>query len=232
MTPAAALERELEAEHLADRAARLLLRAGALIEVHGQAYAVRFGQGRRPMLTIDEPAFRKLAPQLTPRGQGWRLAPAAPPAPGLGRPGLVEGERAIAAPDGQMVVRRANLAEAPLDWLWRRGHLSAVQHAAGERLAADAHAAEASASLTMRWDPTPRGGGQRLDPMERATAARQRLRRAITAVGREGEAVLRPICIARTSLAAVERSLGLRPRTGKAALRAALQRLAAHYGMA
>jgi hypothetical protein len=77
-----AFERALEAEHLAVRAERLLRRPGALIEVKGLGYVVRFGPRRRAMLTVDEAAFRVLARDgaLAPRREGgWRLVkPLAP----------------------------------------------------------------------------------------------------------------------------------------------------------
>lgn len=228
---AGALERDLAAEHLADRAARLLARAGATIEAAEGVYAVRFARGRRPMLKIDEQAFGKLARRLVPNGAGgWRLAESRV-RPTAGRPGFVEGEKIVIEADGRVVARRANLGEAPLDWLLRRGHLTAVEHAAGERLAADAHAAGVIGRLTMRWDPTPRGGS-RSEPAERALAARQRLGRAMSVLGPDALAILTPICVMQAPLRAVEAMLGLKPRTGKAALRAALQRLTAHYGMA
>lgn len=232
MNAAGILESELEAEHLADRAARLLARAGSVIEAKGLAYAVRFARGRRPMLVIDEAAFRKLVSRLIPRGEGgWRLSPQSP-APPPGRPGFVEGEKTIVEPDGRTVTRRANLGEAPLDWLLRRRHITRAEYAAGERLSADAHASGLIGRLTMQWDPTPRGGGSRIEPMERAYIARQRLGRAMEAVGAEAMPILTLICLTGTSLQGTEVALGMRPRTGRAALKAALQRLAAHYGMA
>lgn len=233
MSAAAVLEHDLQAEHLADRAARLLARAGSVIEARGLAYAVRFARGRRPMLLIDEAAFRKLFPRLLPRGDGgWRLSPQSP-SPPPGRPGFVEGEKTVTEPDGRATTHRANLGEAPLDWLLRRKHITAAERAAGERLAADAHASGIIGRLTMRWDPTPRsGGGSRIEPMERAYTARQRLGRAMEAVGAEAMPILTLICLTGTSLQGTEVALGMKPRTGRAALKAALQRLTAHYGMA
>ncbi len=230
MSAAAIVERDLEAEHLADRAARLLARAGSVIEARGLAYAVRFARGRKPMLTIDEAAFRKLMHQLVPRPEGgWRLGRAPQPMP-PGRPGVVEGEKVVVE-NGEAMTHRANLGADPLDWLFSRGLLSAVERAAGRRLEADAHASGLLGRLTMNWDPTPRGGGPRLEPAERAIGAKARMARAMMALAPEQRAILSPICLHGASLQATEVALGLKPRTGKAALRAALQRLAAHYGM-
>src|SRR3954463_13408267 len=71
----------LEAEHLAARAERLLRRPGALIEVKGLGYVVRFGPRRRAMLTVDEGAFRVPARGGAP---GSRAAPRGPRGPGPG----------------------------------------------------------------------------------------------------------------------------------------------------
>jgi hypothetical protein len=57
-----------------------------------------------------------------------------------------------------------NLAESPLSWLRARGHMSARQFEAGERLRADYDTAALGPRVTMRWDPSPRSGGRRGPP--------------------------------------------------------------------
>ena len=53
-----------------------------------------------------------------------------------------------------------NLAESPLAWLAARGHVSARQGEAGERLRADYEMAGLGPRVTMRWDAArARGGG-------------------------------------------------------------------------
>jgi hypothetical protein len=233
----AALERQLEAERLAGRAARLLGRPGALIEVKGLGYVVRFGPRRRAMLTVDEAAFRVLArePGLAVRREGgWRLARTAAEAPPPGRPGVIEGERTVVEEGGVRVALKANLGESPLAWLARRGGLEPVEAAAGERLREDFQKAGTVGRLTMDWDAQPRsaGGGARLEPALRARAAKDRIAAALAAVGPGLREILERVCLAETALQAAERELGLPRRAGKAVLKLALRRLAIHYRMA
>jgi DNA-directed RNA polymerase specialized sigma24 family protein len=87
----------------------------------------------------------------------------------------------------------------------------------------------------MAWDAGPRAKGGRgagIEPAERARAAKDRIARALAAVGPGLKEVLEQVCFAGTALEAAERSLGLPRRSGKTVLKLALQRLAAHYGLA
>ncbi|MGR4866193.1 DUF6456 domain-containing protein [Caulobacter sp. LARHSG274] len=233
-----AFEQALEAERLAGRAARLLQRPGALIEVKGLGYVVRFGPRRRAMLSVDEAAFRVLLRDeaLAPRREGGWCAVvrrSAPPAPPPGRPGVIEGERVVIEGSGQHVVLKANLGESPLAWLARRGGLEPVEAAAGERLREDFQRAGSVGRLTMDWDAQPRsaGGGPRLDPALRARAAKDRIAAALEAVGPGLREMLERVCLAETALQVAERELGLPRRAGKTVLKLALQRLAMHYRM-
>ena len=236
----AVFERALEAERLAGRAERLLRRPGALIEVKGLGYVVRFGARQRAMLTVDEAAFRVLArdgARASRREGGWRLVKplAPPPPPPPGRPGVIEGERVVIEGSGEHVVLKANLGESPLAWLSRRGGLEPVEAAAGERLREDFQRAGSVGRLTMDWDAQPRstgGSGPRLDPALRARAAKDRIAAALAAVGPGLREILERVCLAETALQVAERELGLPRRAGKAVLKLALQRLAAHYRMA
>jgi hypothetical protein len=235
----AVFEQALEAERLAVRAERLLRRPGALIEVKGLGYVVRFGARQRAMLAVDEPAFRMLARDgaLAPRREGgWRLIkPLAPPMPPPGRPGVIEGERVVIEGSGEHVVLKANLGESPLAWLARRGGLEPVEAAAGERLREDFQRAGSVGRLTMDWDAQPRstgGGGPRLDPALRARMAKDRIAAALAEVGPGLREILERVCLAETALQVAERELGLPRRSGKTVLKLALQRLAVHYRMA
>jgi hypothetical protein len=235
-------EAELEARRLAERAMRLLSRPGAVIEAQGLGYGVRLGASRRRsvMLVLDEVAFQALAREATlkvrPQG-GWTMTERpelfAPPP---GRPGVIEVE--VEAPDGGKV--RRNLGESPIAWLARRRDgqgqpwLSSVEAAAGERLREEFESLGTQGRTTMRWDLTPRvsGGRPGLAPAERDHAARERIAKALAAVGPGLREILERVCLLGSALETAERSLKLPRRAGKTVLKLALQRLAQHYRMA
>lgn len=239
----------MSAERLAARAAGILSRPGAWIESGDSLYLVRGSpdRRRRPLLRIDEAAFRALvaSPGLRPRATGgYTLAPTRasprPPAPPPGRPGVREGERLVPDPDGRLVARKVNLGESPIAWLAGRRDangepfLTPSEAAAGERLRDDFHLAGTLGRLTMAWDAGPRAKGGRgagIEPAERARGAKDRIARALAAAGPGLKEMLEHVCFAGTALDAAERSLGLPRRSGKTVLKLALQRLAAHYGL-
>lgn len=228
------------------RARRLLMRPGGWIEAAaGGGYALRAGPDRRSrvLMTVDEAGFRRLVaePGLSPRpGGGWtgrRTGGEARPAREPGRPGVVEGVRAVMDGEGRMRSLRANLAPSPIAWLSGRrdaaGRLwiERAERAAAERLAADAEIALAGPSLTMRWDALPRSGGgsaARVEPGDRALAAARRVEAALAACG-PARRMVEAVCIQASALQAAEQGLGLRRRQGKAVLKAGLKALAAHY---
>lgn len=231
-----------------ERALRALARPGAWLDAaEGGAYVVRVSadRRRRAALRLDEADFAALArdPGLRVRpGGGWRLTravvPAATPAPG--RPSLIEGRRRVNGPDGQSAMKSVNLGESPVAWLARRrdaegrAWLTLVEVAAAEKLRDDFVIAGTVGRLTMAWDAGPRtrgGRGPGVDPAERARDAKDRIARALTAVGPGLRDILEHVCFAGTALEAAERSLGLPRRAGKTVLKLALGRLAAHYGL-
>ena len=233
-------------EHAFERARALLQRPNAWLGVEGAAYAVRLGPDRRARiaLTLDEAGFRALVgrPGLRPRpAGGWtaRQDRVETPSP-AGRPGVIEGERAVMQPDGRLAIRRANLGESPIAWLARRRDadgrplLTPAQIAAGERLRAEAERALAGPSLTMRWDALPRSGGgssARVEPTDQALSAARRVDLALAACGPRLRPIVERICIRGASLQLAETGLGLRRRQGKLLLREGLQALAQHYGI-
>ena len=238
-------------EHAIERARTLLRRPNAWLGIDGAAYALRLGPDRRARiaLLLDEAGFRGLVerPGLRPRpAGGWTArqdrieTPPAPP----GRPGVIEGERAVMQPDGRLAIRRANLGESPIAWLARRRDaegrplLTPAQIAAGERLRTEGERALAGPSLTMRWDALPRsssgaGGGSsaRVEPTDQALSAARRVEAALTACGPRLRPIVERICIRDASLQLAETGLGLRRRQGKLLLREGLQALAQHYGI-
>ena len=231
----------MSAEALAARAAVMLARPGAWLDEADGVYLVRNApdRRRRPLMRLDETAFRALVrgPGLKPRKDGgWMTLPEPTSSsnPPPGRPGVIEGERLVAEPDGRLVTRKVNLGESPIAWLAHRGQLTTVEAAAGERLRDDFHIAGTLGRLTMSWDAGPRNQGGRgsvAEPAERARAAKDRIARALDAVGPGLKEVLEHVCLAGTALEAAERSLGLPRRSGKTVLKLALQRLARHYGL-
>ena len=127
-----------------------------------------------------------------------------------------------------------NLAESPLAWLARRGHVSAVQLLASERLRADFTRAQLGARVTMRWDPLPArsvGQGGPPDLSGGQLAAKARFEAAAAACGPGlSDIAWRVICQGE-GLEAAERALGWPVRAGKLVLQLALDRLVGHYGL-
>lgn len=238
----ATFDRELEARRQAERAMRLLARPGAVVEAQGGGYGVRLGASRRRrvMLTLDEAGFQTLAREATlkirPQGGWTMIARPEPMSPPPGRPGVIEEEVVLS---GTSKPVRRNLGESPITWLARRRDrdgqpwLTPVEAAAGERLREDFERLGSQGRLTMRWDAARVDGGRpaALTPTERDHAARQRIARALEAVGPGLREILERICLMGSALEAAESALKLPRRTGKTVLKLALQRLARHYRM-
>jgi len=134
-----------------------------------------------------------------------------------------------------------NDAESHLAWLHRRRGrdgqplINAVSFAAGERLRRDLTIANMLPSATMRWDGLPAtSGGGRPDPAaatDAMVAARQRVVRAMRAVGSDFEGLLVDVCGFLKGIEQIERERGWPARSAKIVLDMALVRLAAHYGL-
>ncbi|MEI9850604.1 MAG: DUF6456 domain-containing protein [Sphingomonas sp.] len=128
-----------------------------------------------------------------------------------------------------------NLAESPLSWLRARGHVSARQFEAGERLRADYEMAALGPRVTMRWDAARetgrRGAPEPLDPTLAQIAAKRRFDAAIAAAGPGLADVLWRVVCAGEGLAAAEKALGWPSRAGKLVLGLALERVADHLGL-
>jgi len=229
-------------DRLATRAADGLARPGAFLEAAGGGYALRLtpDRRRRPLLLIEEAVFLRLVtdPGLKPRAAGGWIAASlpGPPPPPPGRPGVVIGERPVIEADGRSGVRAANLGESPIAWLARRRDangqpwLTPQEAAAGERLRDDFYRAGSVGRLTMDWSGMARaGGGARVDPAERARAAKGRVAAALEAAGPGLREMLERVCLGGSALEAAERNLGLPRRAGKTVLKLALGRLAQHY---
>jgi hypothetical protein len=153
-------------------------------------------------------------------------------------------ERAIE--DGHVVAKRSatrgprsvtvNLAESPLTWLHARGHVTARQCEAGERVRADYEMAALGPRVTMRWDAAPaargrRGPPQGLDPTLAQISAKRRFDGAVAAAGPGLADILWRVVCAGEGLVAAEKALGWPSRAGKLVLGLALDRVADHYGL-
>jgi Domain of unknown function (DUF6456) len=139
-----------------------------------------------------------------------------------------------------------NPAESPLAWLRRRkdrdgeAMISQAQFDAGERLRADFWFAQMTPRVTMNWSAMApsqrrRRAGMTLSPdgdmQENIAASRERVRRALGAVGPELAGVLIDVCCHLKGLEEAERAAGWPARAGKVVLQLALTRLARHYGI-
>lgn len=140
-----------------------------------------------------------------------------------------------------------NDAESPLAWLRRRkdrdgaAMISQAQFDAGERLRADFWFAQMTPRASMNWQAmAPQQRGRRsglvfrtqVDMLDGIAAARERVRRALAAVGPELAGVLIDVCCHLKGLEEAERAAGWPQRSGKVVLQLALTRLSRHYGIA
>lgn len=158
-----------------------------------------------------------------------------------GRVTLDFSERAISSDPGRVHV---NASESPLAWLHQRRDkdgkplLSQVEFDAGERLRADFDTAQMTPRVTASWDISSPGGRQQrgvpgagMDVTEAVVAARQRVERAMLAVGPNLSGVLIDVCCLLIGLEQAERNGGWPKRAGKVVLQIALDALARHYGL-
>jgi hypothetical protein len=139
-----------------------------------------------------------------------------------------------------------NPAESPLAWLRRRkdrdgeAMISEAQFDAGERLRADFWFAQMTPRVTMSWSSVSHAQRRRrsglafrsdADMADSVAAARERVRRALAAVGPELAGVLIDVCCHLKGLEEVERAARWPQRSGKIVLQLALSCLARHYGI-
>lgn len=134
-----------------------------------------------------------------------------------------------------------NCAESPLVALSRRRtasgepFLSAGELRAGERLRRDYGKGMIMARMGVDWSSAGAGAGGRRDGnaaaelTDMALAARQRVDRAILAVGPELAGVLIDVCCFLKGLERVERERGWPARSAKIVLKSALAALFRHY---
>jgi hypothetical protein len=151
-----------------------------------------------------------------------------------------EGVREIAGGRRRVLL---NDAESPLGWLKSRRDrngrplLSREQVEAGERLGADYWFAAMSPRVTANWSAlAPRDRTRHSTPSaaslrDEVIAAKERVMRALDAVGPELGGILIDICCDLKGLEEAETANGWPQRAGKVVLQIALTRLARHYGL-
>ena len=166
--------------------------------------------------------------------------------PGL--PGNVEPAKKTVAcetPPAHPLRGNDRILTSPLAWLRRRKDsdgrpwITDALFDAGERLAADFHRGGMHPRTTDNWDAFGSGAGrvQRsgsgagVEIGDAISAAQERVRRALDAVGPELANVLLDVCCFERGLEAFERDARLPPRSGKVVLRMGLTSLARHYGL-
>lgn len=129
-------------------------------------------------------------------------------------------------------------AESPLAWLARRTGrdgrplVDVVALRAGERLRVDLTAAAMLPRVTADWSGLAAGprGGTPGAAADASLAARQRVRRALAAVGPDLAGLLVDVCGFLKGLEQVEKERTWPARSAKVVLGIALARLADHYG--
>lgn len=137
-----------------------------------------------------------------------------------------------------------NEAESPLGWLRSRKDrngrplIGDAQFDAGERLRADYWFAHMNPQVTANWSAlAPAERSRRGAPANSAMlrdevlAAKDRVMRALMAVGPETCGVLVDVCCELKGLEEAEKTNGWPQRAGKVVLQIALTRLAKHYGL-
>lgn len=144
---------------------------------------------------------------------------------------------------GKAESRQVNLGESPIGWLTRRKgpdgkpFLTIEEVDAAERLRTDFESAQIGPSVAQDWRKflTP---GDRLSgtpvagsPGDGAMMARDRVMKALAALGPGLADVAFRTCCFLEGLEACERRMGWSARSAKVVLKLALQRLADHYGL-
>jgi hypothetical protein len=145
--------------------------------------------------------------------------------------------------EGRRAEVTLNASESPLDWLRRRKDaggrflIDEACHQAGERFRTDLTLAAMLPRVTASWDAavSDSARGVPRDPAsatDSAVAARQRIGKALEAVGSDFGDFLIDLCGFLKGLAQIERERGWPARSAKVVARLALSRLAEHYGLA
>jgi len=148
----------------------------------------------------------------------------------------------IKSETGGTVMVRVNHAESPLSWLFRHKDrqgktlISLDQFTAGERLRRDFTLANLDPRVTALWGMPVNhagrsGNGGAANMNDAMIGAKDRVWKALQAVGPDLGSVLLQVCCHLNGLAEAEKQLGWPVRSGKVVLGIALSLLAVHYGI-
>jgi hypothetical protein len=212
-----------------ETAALAFIPAALVAQVRSRGWAESDQQGRVRLGPAGLKALRKVLSQPAAAGAGPRRK---------------SGRNAKAGKAAALKSPAQALPDTPLAWLRRRKDkdgqplITDAQFTAGERLAADWRRAHISRRITSDWSGvtasrdarrgSPDAGAELSDA---AVAARERVKRALAAVGSELAGILVDVCCHETGLEAAERAEGWPQRAAKVVLQLALTSLARHYGL-
>ena len=203
--------------------------ASTVAQARSRGWVERDQHGR---LRLAAPGLKALRKALS------HPAPAAGAGSGKSKRSAKAGKPAVAKPSAHA------LQDTPLAWLRRRKDkdgqplITDAQYTAGERLAADHRRAQISRRITSDWSGVTASRSARrgapdagVELSDAAVAARERIKRAVAAVGSELAGILIDVCCHETGLEAAERAEGWPQRAAKVVLQLALTSLARHYGL-
>jgi hypothetical protein len=226
----------------APRWMRALSRRGAVLLPHAGSHAVFAGtdRRRRPLARLTPADMREAETKgwLARSGDGYTLSAAGHVAlcdtngsPMVQQSHLIE--RPVMHESGRIETVMANALEGPLG-KWS-GLLGPAERNAAERFLADYHRSSLTQRTTRNWSPTAprRGEGPRRGPEDAtlsAIAAKDRVFKALDALGPQLAKIVEAALIREESLAAMERRFGWGQRSGGTAVKLALGRLAEIYG--
>lgn len=153
--------------------------------------------------------------------------------------GQIEAETVLV--NGQRAVVSRNLSESPLAMIARmkgrdgQAFLSGGQREAGERLSRDFVRGQMQPRISANWEASVASNSGRsangaADISDTAMAARQRIDRAVQAIGPELSGVVLDVCCFEKGLELVERERRWPARSAKIMLRSGLSALSRHYG--
>ncbi|MDB5734161.1 MAG: hypothetical protein JWN16_798 [Alphaproteobacteria bacterium] len=225
-------------EQLKQEARRVLRRLAAPRQglfIKGAGYAI--GRGAESRVNVTAELVQAFAREnwIVPDGPGRYVIGAA------GRDFLARENGGFAAQHREMQDQvlegapvKVNAGESPLARLKARGLVDGVQFAAGEKLRRDFTLAQLTPRVGVNWEaPVVSGSrGAGADSIsDIALMARQRLNRALAAIGPGLADLLFDVCCHLTVLERCEDVRGWAKRSGRVVLKIALDRLAVHYGM-